>query len=175
MKKWSLGIVLTLMLALLAGCITADPKPPTPPAPPVEKVTLVTYVPNQDFSGLVPMEITLEKGQDLPLRVLQKAVEINMQEKYAAIPKGTKVLSVTVNPENGIATADFSKELKENIGGGSLSELLVAYITANTLTNLEGIKAVQFKIEGKTVDTLNGHLDFSEPIQRNEEFIIQKG
>jgi len=65
-------------------------------------------------------------------------------------------------------------ELRTNHPGGSAGELLTAYAIVGTLSALEGVEAVQILLEGRVIDSLVGHLIFSEPMTVSEE-ALQSG
>ena len=54
---------------------------------------------------------------------------------------------------------------------GSISEPIIIYSIVNSLTELDGVKKVQFLIEGEKINEYNGDLDFSKPFERNTDFI----
>ncbi len=172
-KRWTkVAFLLFVVIGILAGCTTQDQPAPEPEKPQVaETVTTTTYLPSKNAEYLVPVEVTIPKDTDTPQELLEEMIKKDAAEEYPAMPKGTKVLSVTVDPATKVATADFSRELKDNISGGSMSELLVVYMTVNTLTNLDGIDAVRITVEGNNINTLNGHMDLSEPLVRKEDAI----
>lgn len=86
----------------------------------------------------------------------------------AVLPSQTRVLGVTV--KNGVAKADFSREITKANVGSRMEDLVIASIV-NTLTKFGHIERVQILVEGKTIETLAGHVDTSEPLARNEEVV----
>jgi hypothetical protein len=59
--------------------------------------------------------------------------------------------------------------------GGSLDEALAVFAIVNAVTsNLPNVSAVQILVEGKEVDSLAGHIDLREPINRANAW-IRKG
>jgi germination protein M len=81
------------------------------------------------------------------------------------LPNNTKVNSVHV--KDGIATVDFGDEITKLNVGARLEALTVASIV-NTLTKFPAIERVQLLVNGKTVETLAGHMDISKPLFRND-------
>ncbi|MDO9534173.1 MAG: GerMN domain-containing protein [Bacillota bacterium] len=75
------------------------------------------------------------------------------------IPEDVKVLGVTV--KEGIASADFSQEIRSSHWGGSTGEILTVYSIVNTLGDLSDVEQVRFLIEGQEIETLLGHMDLS--------------
>ncbi len=90
-------------------------------------------------------------------------------EGISVMPKGAKVLHVTVN--NNTATVDFNKEFQTNFTGGSTGEIMLIGSIVDTLTEFPEIKTVQFTLEGRPMDILGGHLDLTEPISRMNDLL----
>jgi spore germination protein GerM len=88
---------------------------------------------------------------------------------YPTIPQGTILRDIDI--KNGLATVDFSKELKLNHRGGSTGELLTVYSIVNTLTQFPAVQQVQILIEGKKEETLAGHMDLTQPLARDDKII----
>lgn len=85
------------------------------------------------------------------------------------IPPGVEVKSIKI--EDGLATVDFSGELKKNHWGGSSGEMLTVYSIVNTLTQFSTVKRVQILVDGKIMDTLAGHLDTRKPLERDSGMV----
>lgn len=86
----------------------------------------------------------------------------------ATIPTGTKLLGIVV--EDGLAKVDFSEEFIDNHPGGSAGEEMTVYSIVDTLTEISNIKRVKFLVEGVAIDTITGHMDVGQPIEREESF-----
>ena len=87
------------------------------------------------------------------------------------LPKGTKLLRVRV--EDGVATADFSRELTANFQGGSDHEGATVYAIVNTLASLPTVKQTRILVEGQPIDSLGGHLDVSGPLEADDELVVR--
>lgn len=86
------------------------------------------------------------------------------------IPEGTALLGVKI--KDGVATADFSPELKEKHWGGSSAEIQTVYSIVNSIAvNFPEIKKVRILVAGQKQDTIAGHIDISEPIAPDRSFI----
>lgn len=110
-------------------------------------------------------------GENLPLEALKELAQGPPEGSglNRSLPEGTRVLGLEV--KDGIAYADFSREIVENFNwGASLEGLMIAAI-ANTLTEFPQIQGVLVLVEGKQVETLGGHLSANEIFRRNEEVI----
>ena len=53
----------------------------------------------------------------------------------------------------------------------SEQEKIMIYSVVDSLTNLQGIKSVQFLIDGNITDNLCGYIDISDPILKNPGII----
>jgi len=78
------------------------------------------------------------------------------------LPNGVKLRGITL--KEGVATADFSRELVANFHGGAGSEEAAVYAIVNTLGSVPGVRKVHILVEGKACGTLGGHLDIRGPM-----------
>ena len=106
----------------------------------------------------------------------EKKAEALLQELLKGpLTKGTRTLPLQtrvrgVSFDNGILSADFSPDLQKNHPGGSASEILTVYSVVNTLTlNVPDIRQVRLLVEGKTIDSIAGHIDCRQPIAPRPE------
>lgn len=77
----------------------------------------------------------------------------------------------------GLDKFDFSKskldgttaivDLSGDVAGGSLEEDVLARSIVNSLLSVDGIKAVEFTVNGEKAESLMGHVDISEPFTKN--------
>jgi spore germination protein GerM len=86
------------------------------------------------------------------------------------LPSGTELLGIGV--ADGVATVDFSEQLRAGFQGGSDNEQVTVYSIVNTLTSLPGVDSVQVLIEGEKVSTVGGHHDISGPLAFDEELVV---
>lgn len=89
------------------------------------------------------------------------------------IPPGAVIRDINI--KNGLAIVNFSRELKTKHLGGSSGELLTVYSIVNTLTQFPSVHRVQLLVEGERLETLTGHLDISQPLERDSSLIRPKG
>ena len=94
------------------------------------------------------------------------------QELKKTIPEGVKVLNLNIKDD--ILIINFNKALKENHWGGSTGELMTVYSIVSTLTEFKNIEKVKFLIDGKEIESLAGHLDLSEPLDKDKNIIKNK-
>ena len=85
----------------------------------------------------------------------------------SAIPEGTRLRAIHLAGA-GQAFVDLSREASSAHRGGTFDEILTVYSIVNAVTeNLPAIRSVQILVDGKTVDSLAGHLDLREPLVRD--------
>lgn len=130
---------------------------------------VVIYLPKSSANGayLSPSTRTTdEKGDilDIAVRALLDSNKTTADGVYL-VPKGTRLLS-QIKVKSGIATVDLSKEFVNNFTGGSDQEALTLNSIAHTVVNNsdEKVEKVRILVEGKTVESLGGHFDLTEPI-----------
>ena len=89
------------------------------------------------------------------------------------MPAGTQLRQVYVL-NDGVAWLDFSTELTDGIGGGSTNEVLTVYaVVDSVIANVSEIKQIGFLVNGRPIETLNGHLDLRSPLK--PDFTLVRG
>lgn len=118
-------------------------------------------------------EITgCQDGQACLETTLQALIDGPIGDLVPVIPAQTRLLSLV--EQDGLATADFSRELISGHPGGSVSELLTAYGVVNTLAeNFPYIRQLRILVEGESVTSLKGHVDLRQPISADFRFTRQ--
>ncbi|HHV15655.1 MAG TPA: GerMN domain-containing protein [Gelria sp.] len=178
MKKRSLVLLMALCLLVvtaLTGCNSSDKSDKQSQQPQLTTMEVVLYFSDDQANFLVPEKrnISIEEGANdevLAASIMKELIAgPENKELIATIPAEAKILSVKI--DEGIASADFSKELQSKHWGGSTGEGMTLNSIANTLTELDSIDKVQLLIEGKKVESLAGHWDTTAPLERNEEII----
>ena len=133
---------------------------------------VTVYFPDSMGEKLMPVKLKI-KGE-APAREIINLLLAGPGEKERAagmtkaFPKGVKLLGITIKDK--LAKVDFSKELTENFQGGSTGELMLAASLVNTLTESPEIERVKILVEGKEIESLSGHLDLTEPMERFKDF-----
>ncbi len=90
------------------------------------------------------------------------------------LPPQTKLLSVELG-EGGVAKVNFNKAFSKDHPGGSSAEMMTLYSVVNSLTlNFPHIKRVQILVEGKTAETIAGHLSLKKPVSSNRNLIRRR-
>ncbi len=74
---------------------------------------------------------------------------------------------------DGTAYLDFSSALTEGIGGGSMKELLTVYAIVDSVAfGVREVHRVGILVNGRPLETMNGHLDLSRPLKPNSLWIL---
>ncbi|MCD4688801.1 MAG: GerMN domain-containing protein [Desulfuromonadaceae bacterium] len=130
-----------------------------------------------DPAGVVLLAETREisgcqDGQACLEATLQALIDGPIGDLVPILPDQTRLLSIT--EQDGLATADFSRELISGHPGGSVSELFTAYGLVNTLAeNFPYIRQLRILVEGEVVPSLKGHVDLRQPISADFRFTSQ--
>lgn len=168
-KRFMLYALLLCFSLSLAGCdflnSDKDKKP--------QKITFKVYRPNQNGDWLVAElhEKELKKDEQ-PLRVVLETLlseQPTDKDLVNIFPKKVKLLDVKI--QNDLAEINLSKEVLDSDIGGSLSEMMIVTSIVNTVTEFTEIKNVQILVEGQKVESIAGHMDVLDPLQRNESII----
>lgn len=115
--------------------------------------------------------LTAEQRVIIPAASPEERVERAIQELLKGpqgqlvhpIPPATELRSVRME-KDGVVWLDFSAPLVAAHPGGSSAENLTVYSIVNTvLLNVKDAHRVGILVEGKSIDTLAGHLDCSRP------------
>lgn len=132
---------------------------------------VVLYFASPDGEALVGEVRYVLPGFDGPMQRLEMLARGPRPGSGLApvLPPGTRPLGVTVR--DGVAVADFSREIIERHWGGTTGELLTVYGIVNTLTQLPGIRQVQIVVEGRPVETLAGHVDLTQPLEADPSLV----
>ena len=139
----------------------------------VKLVRLYFASPDADYLKVEARRILREKRITDEAKVLVKELINGPRGNLdPTIPPETQLYELYIVPEEKCAYLDFNNAFRTNHPGGSTGELFTIYSLVNTLIdNLEGIERVQILIEGKTIDTLAGHIDTTKPFPRDNTIV----
>jgi spore germination protein GerM len=120
----------------------------------------------------VEQEVPLGEGVlEQAKRIIEAQLQPPAPPLVSAIPEGVKLRALFV-ASRGEVYVDLSRDLISAHPGGSLNEILTAYTIVNALTvNLPSVTGVQILVEGREVDTLNGHVDLRRPMVRDLRWV----
>jgi spore germination protein GerM len=147
-----------------------DPEETVPEAPEVTaptalapQMTLQLFVVDSNGRALVSRVRRVEEPATATEKV-RLALDRLGAVPNSPLPPGVALREVWV--ANGIAYLDFTPELRDQLDGGSLAELMFVYGIVGTLTSsIPSVGAVQFLINGESIDTINGHADLNAPVE----------
>lgn len=176
-----------LILAFAAGCEKAPTQPNVPGNPPstsqpsaqtgqqpsAQERTYVLYRADARADKLVAELVRKPDSEQPEKRALELLLSEPVKDRRLTnvMPKDVRLLDLTIRDK--IAYADFSKELKTNALGGAAYEMLLVNGIVNTLTEFKTIERVQLLINGRAIATINGHMDLTDPIERDQNMIKQ--
>ena len=149
---------------------TGAPDPNPNPSKRTVEVTL--YFSDDQAMEVLPEKRTVELTEDeaqMPvekiavLELLKGPKDANLRK---TLPPEAELLSIRV--KDGVAILDFSQEFQTKHWGGSAGETMTIDSLVYTLTEIEGIDKVQVLIEGKAIESLAGHYDWSEPFSKGK-------
>lgn len=84
----------------------------------------------------------------------------------ATLPASTKLLDINIK-EDGLAIVDFSSDIIRDLPVTAEAEKLAVYSIVNTLAQFPTVQKVEMRVDGRTVDTLLGYVDFEEGLVKN--------
>lgn len=94
----------------------------------------------------------------------------SVQNLLNPVPALARIRGIALQGDT--AVLNFSRELQDDHPGGSLAEMQTIYAIVNSVAlNIASVKKVQILIEGKTVETLKGHIDCRSPLTPNLSLI----
>ncbi|MDI6894655.1 MAG: GerMN domain-containing protein [Bacillota bacterium] len=142
-----------------------------PSPPPDQMVKLTLYFADSQAQYVVPEVREVPRGNaPLPDLVIQELIKGPTTPGLGiTIPREARLVS-SVKVEKGVAYVNFNKEFQTKHWGGSAGEMMTVFSIVNSLTELEGVRAVVFLVEGERLETL-GHLDLTRPVERWQDLI----
>ncbi|AET67175.1 N-acetylmuramoyl-L-alanine amidase [Desulfosporosinus orientis DSM 765] len=133
-----------------------------PPA--IKDNTYKLYFSSETFESLVPENREFNPSLWSKLDLAQKASLIMSEliqgplssKLNPTIAPTTKILSITT--QNGVATIDFSKDIRDDFLGGALGEELTLRSIVWSMTQIPGISKVRILVNGEFGDSIGGHI-----------------
>lgn len=122
------------------------------------------YVRTGDES--LPRVLPEERKIDVQTQPVAEAAIRNLMMEPRSQNLSTALARLRLNGvrvRDGVAYVDFAGA---GLSGGSLEERLIIEQVVRTLTELEGVGAVQLLVDGETRETLMGHMYTEKPITR---------
>jgi len=138
-----------------------------------EKIVLL-YFSDREEEYLVGEKREILKRDKVDEEAKETIIELIKGPKgklVPTLPPRTKLLTLRVN-DKGVAEVNFNKALSRDHPGGSSAEMVSVYSIVNSLIlNFPQIKKVKILIEGKTGETIAGHLSLDQPISSKPDLI----
>ncbi len=149
---------------------------PSAPAAPGRKIKAHLFYVADDGLHLSGVEQDVAYA-DAPAAQAQEILNAQIapvaEPLMSAIPPGTKLRALYIT-DRGEAFVDFTGDIVAHHTGGSLDELLTVYTIVDALAaNLPAITGVQILVDGKSVDTLAGHVDLRRPLAKDLAWVMQ--
>ncbi len=133
----------------------------------VEKREVLLYFSDSEGEYLVGEKREILKKNEAKEEAKETIIELIKGPKSKltpTLPPRTKLLTLQINGV-GLAKVNFSPALSKDHPGGSSGEMMTVYSIANSLAlNFPQIKRVQILIDGKSIETIAGHLSLKQPI-----------
>ncbi|MFH0812228.1 MAG: GerMN domain-containing protein [Pseudomonadota bacterium] len=155
---------------------TDEPSSPlSPPAIEEKTVSISLYFsdPHSDFLVSEPRTVMWNAGdvKDQIRVVMEELIKGPKGDLLQTIPSQVVIRDIKLE-NDGLAILNFSRELSRNHPGGSLAEMQTIYSIVNSLVlSISSLKQVQILVEGKSPDTLKGHIDCRAPFEANLSII----
>lgn len=141
-----------------------------------EKKQVLLYFSNNEGEYLVGEKREISKGDDIEEEAEETIKELIKGPRgklIPTLPSQTQLLDLQLGNE-GVASVNFNQAFSKNHPGGSSAEMMTLYSIVNTLTfNFPQIKRVQILIEGKSIETIAGHLSLKKPVAPKPDLIIK--
>ena len=180
-REWVVIFVAFLVCAAVLGALFLKKyeerrqQPATQQPSPQEGTFLVTlFFASPDGSGLVRegREIdACEDPADCVGSVIDELVNGPLGDLAPTLPDNLSVRGVQVNGD--LAVIDLGEEIVTGLPGGSAAEMTAVYsIVDSVAVNFPRIRQVRFLVDGKSVDTLKGHLDLRGSLK--PDFTLEK-
>ncbi len=169
-------VAVALVSTAVSGCTPRasgeTPQDPVSPVPSQDTVTVDLYFADDQAMEVLPerreVEVPSDPGQRPPIEELVVTELLKGPDDpllNRTFPHEAKLISVQIT--DGLALANFSKELVTKHWGGSTGEMMTILSLVNSLTCLPNIDRVQILVEGKKVETLAGHADITGELKRS--------
>lgn len=142
---------------------------PEQPKAQAKTLEIKAYYPDKSGIGLVALNRKIkiyDDGEKYLEAVKILTVKPGEKDVIEIFPKGAEIVGAKL--EGNIVVVNFSQGTATHFVGGSTGEELLISSVVKTLTEFPEVKKVKFLIDGKSVETLAGHMDLSEPLGRED-------
>jgi len=139
-----------------------------------EKVEATLYFSDANERYLLPEKRFLAKEkspENQAVEIVHALIKGSASGLTNTFPAKAELLDIKREGKDTLVV-NFRESLVKNHPGGSAAEMATVYSLTNTLTaNLPDIKNVKILIEGKSRESLKGHIGLDKPFRANKELI----
>jgi spore germination protein GerM len=178
-RKFFLFLVIIGMVLFLAYSFRQeilDRLTPLPEKP--EKKVITLYFSEEEGEYLVGEKREISKKrrtEEEAKEVLNELIKGPKGALIPTLPSRTRLLALQID-RRGLAKVNFDQSLSKDHPGGSSAEMMTIYSIVNSLTlNFPRIERVQILIDGKTVESIAGHISLKHPISSNPKMVKTVG
>jgi spore germination protein GerM len=140
----------------------------------LERKEVLVYFSDPDGEYLIAEKRPILKKNEVKEEAKETILELIKGPKgklIPTLPPRTKLLTLQIN-DAGVARVNFNPALSKDHPGGSSAEMMTVYSIVNSLAlNFPQIKRVQILIDGKSIETITGHLSLRQPISPKPDLI----
>ncbi|PIX25880.1 MAG: spore gernimation protein [Deltaproteobacteria bacterium CG_4_8_14_3_um_filter_45_9] len=140
----------------------------------VERKEVLLYFSDSEGEYLIGEKREILKKKVVKEEAKEVVIELIKGPKgklIPTLPPRTKLLTLQIN-DAGVARVNFNPALSKDHPGGSSAEMMTVYSIVNSLAlNFPQIKRVQILIDGKSIETITGHLSLRQPISPKPDLI----
>ncbi len=142
---------------------------------------VIVFFPEDGGFELVSREREIYATSSMSNQMKQIIVELIKGPKegedgalHRALPEATRLREVYLSGQT--AYVDLTRDLLENIDGGSRLELLTIYSIVDSITyNFGEIRSVKILVEGAEIETLSGHVDLRRALTKDMAYVRPSG
>lgn len=140
----------------------------------VEREEVLLYFSDPEGEYLIGEKREILKKNEVKEEAKETITELIKGPKgklIPTLPPRTKLLTLQIN-DTGVARVNFNPALSKDHPGGSSAEMMTVYSIVNSLAlNFPQIKRVQILIDGKSIETITGHLSLRQPVSPKPDLI----
>ena len=145
-----------------------------------EGQSITLYFPNEQMDTLIPVKRAVPVSDTVQSikwmeELLKGPLDRENDHLWPIFPNGITAKDVLhLKISEDLAILDISKNFADIVAAKKFSlsrESMLVYSIINTLTGKNGVKRVQFLVEGKQTDSLGGSISIQGPLLRNTGII----
>ena len=143
-----------------------------------KRVSIKLYFADTQSDYLIPesRSVIFHEGETVGnvKKIIEELIKGPKSSLIQTIPDGVALHGIALQGTT-LVVLDFSPELARNHPGGSLAEIQTIYSIVNSiLLAIPSLQEVKILVDGKSQETLKGHIDLRAPLKPNSS-LIKKG